>query len=316
MTGDSDSARAYDGKPGCRLSHSQRPRRDPGSGGTRFRERPKKDTIQSYRTVRIRALLKPCGYLTRWLCATGRTLDLIFCSPTLCAATDPPLSLDRRLARSARLVSLDSVLVSPSTDSDDRIRLHKYVIIGPQAAGKSTQCRMLGARFDFVHISVGDIFRWHLESRTKLASRLRLILDSGNLIPDEIVMDVVRHRLEEHDWNYGFVLDGFPRTRAQADFLWQNWDIDNVIYLDVPDDVVINRVRERGQAGWGSGYTKRAETNRDALRRRIRTYHYRTKPLLDLYDQLGILTHIEGNLSISAVFSRVTRSLNLLEGTV
>ncbi len=175
---------------------------------------------------------------------------------------------------------------------------------------------MLAARFDFVHISVGDIFRWHLENRTKLASRLRLILDSGNLIPDEIVMEVVRHRLEEHDWNYGFVLDGFPRTRAQADFLWQNWDIDNVIYLDVPDDIVFDRVRERGRAGWGSGYTKRAETNRGALRRRIRTYHYRTKPLLDLYDQLGILIHVEGNLSISAVFSRITRSLSLLEGSV
>lgn len=194
--------------------------------------------------------------------------------------------------------------------------MHKYVILGPQGSGKSTQCRLLAARFDFVHISVGDIIRWHLENRTKLASKLNLILDSGNLVPDDIVTDLIRRRLQQHDWNYGFLLDGFPRTRAQAYFLWQNWDIDRVIYLDVPDEVTFERVWERGQAGWGSGYTKRAETNREGLRRRIRTYHHRTKPLLDLYDRLGMLAHIEGNLPISAVFSRITRSLDLLEGSV
>ncbi len=194
--------------------------------------------------------------------------------------------------------------------------MHKYVILGPQGSGKSTQCRLLAARFDFVHISVGDIIRWHLENRTKLASKLNLILDSGNLVPDDIVTDLIRKRLQQHDWNYGFLLDGFPRTRAQAYFLWQNWDIDRVIYLDVPDEVTFRRVWERGQAGWGSGYTKRAETNREGLRRRVRTDHHRTKPLLDLYDRLGMLAHIEGNLAISAVFSRITRALNLMEGSV
>ena len=204
----------------------------------------------------------------------------------------------------------------PGDARRNRGTLHKYIVIGPQGSGKSTQSRLLASRFDFVHISVGDIIRWHLEHRTKLASRVRVILDSGNLIPDEIVMDVIRRRLREHDWNYGFVLDGFPRTRAQADFLWQNWDIDRVIYIDVPDEVVFQRVWERGKAGWGSGYTKRAGTNPQALRRRIRNYHLRTKPLLDLYKQLGMLIHVEGNLPISSVFSRITRALGLMEGSV
>lgn len=189
-------------------------------------------------------------------------------------------------------------------------------MIGPQAAGKSTQSRMLAQRFDFVHISIGQIIRWHLEHRTKLASRIRKILDSGNLIPDEIVMEVVRRRLEVHDWNYGFVLDGFPRTRAQAEFLWQNWDIDRVIHIELPDDAVFERVRERGMAGWGSGYTKRADTNPQALRRRIRNYRDRTKPLIDLYDELGILSYVDGCRSISDVFARVTRVLGLAEGPV
>lgn len=189
-------------------------------------------------------------------------------------------------------------------------------MIGPQGSGKSTQSRLLASRFDFVHISASQTLRWHLEQKTKLASRVRLILDSGSLVPDEILVEVLRERLQEHDWNYGFVLDGFPRTRAQADFLLQSWDIDRVVYLDVPDDLVFDRVLARGKAGWGSGYSKRAETNPDALRRRIRHYHHRTKPLLDLYERLGMLVHVDGNLPITGVFSRITRSLDLLEGTV
>ena len=204
----------------------------------------------------------------------------------------------------------------PTRVRSEGARLHKYIVIGPQGSGKSTQSRLLASRFDFVHISVGDIIRWHLEQKTKLASRIRVILDSGNLIPDEIVMDLIRRRLEEHDWNYGFVLDGFPKTKSQADFLWQNWDIDKVIYLNIPDEVVFKRVWERGMAGWGSGYTKRAGPNPEALRRRIRIFHHRTRPLLDLYGQLDMLIHIEGNLPISAVFSRITRSLGLLEGSI
>lgn len=194
--------------------------------------------------------------------------------------------------------------------------MNKYIILGPQGAGKSTQSRLLTERFDFVHISVGDIIRWHLEHCTKLASRIRTILDSGNLIPDEIVMDVVRRRLEQHDWNYGFILDGFPRTRTQAEFLWQNWDIDQVVYIDLPDDIVFRRVWRRGLAGWGSGYTKRADSHPDAVRRRIRNYHHRTKPLLDLYGQLGILAHVDGNHAISGVYSRITRCLDLEEGPI
>ena len=189
-------------------------------------------------------------------------------------------------------------------------------MIGPQGAGKSTQSRMLAARFDLVHISVGRIIRWHLEHRTKLASTIQTILDSGKLIPDEIVLDVVRRRIRQHDWNYGFVLDGFPRTLVQAEFLWQNWDIDRVIYIELPEDLVFERVFTRGKEGWGSGYTKRADADPQALRRRMRNYHRRTQPLLKLYSDLGMLVNIDGNMSISGVFSRITNTLGLHEGPV
>ena len=175
---------------------------------------------------------------------------------------------------------------------------------------------MLAARFDFVHISVGRIIRWHLEHRTKLASRIQAILDSGKLIPDEIVLDVVRRRIQEHDWNYGFILDGFPHTRAQAEFLLQNWDIDRVIYIDLADELVFQRVITRGMQGWGSGYTKRADTDPEASRRRIRNYHRRVQPLLKLYSDLGMLVNIDGNKSISGVFSRITNLMDLRQGSV
>ena len=194
--------------------------------------------------------------------------------------------------------------------------MHKYVIIGPQASGKSTQSRMLATRFDFAQISVGEIIRWHIDHRTKLASRIREILDSGNLIPDEIVMELVRRRLQQHDWNYGFVLDGFPRTKAHADFLRQNWDMDRVVCIDAPDEAVFERVIQRGKEGWGSGYTKRADTNPEVLYRRMRNYHKRTEPILRIYEELGTLVHIDASATISGVFSRITRALGLQHGGV
>ena len=119
--------------------------------------------------------------------------------------------------------------------------MHKYIIFGPQGSGKGTQSQILCDNHDFVHISIGDLFRWHTAHHTKLAARIRRITSSGKLVSDEIVERVVRERLELHDWNYGFVLDGFPRTRAQAEYLFENWNVDKVIYLNIPDEVVHDR---------------------------------------------------------------------------
>ena len=129
--------------------------------------------------------------------------------------------------------------------------MHKYVIFGPQGSGKGTQSQLLCDEYDFVHISIGEIFRWHVAHHSKLAARVKRITDSGRLVPDEIVAEVVRKRLEEHDWNYGFVLDGFPRTLPQAEYLFQNWDIDWVIYLELNDKVVYERIMQRAAIGEG-----------------------------------------------------------------
>ena len=99
--------------------------------------------------------------------------------------------------------------------------MHKYVIMGVQGSGKGTQAAMLKADFDLVHISVGDIFRWHIQSHTKLAARVKRIMAEGQLVSDDIVEEVVRRRLDDHDWNYGFILDGFPVTGNKPSSSWR-----------------------------------------------------------------------------------------------
>lgn len=189
--------------------------------------------------------------------------------------------------------------------------MHKYIICGPQGSGKGTQSRLLCQAHDFVHISIGDIFRWHMAHHTKLAARIRRIMDSGNLVPDEIVENVVRERLEQHDWNFGFVLDGFPRTRPQAEYLFENWDVSNVIYLDIPDEIVHERVMKRAQMGLGSGFTKRADDNPEALKVRLQEYYAKTKPLLELYEKKGLLVTVDGTRGISEVYSDLSKAIGL-----
>jgi len=189
--------------------------------------------------------------------------------------------------------------------------MQKYIIIGPQGSGKGTQAAKLCEDYELEHISIGDIFRWNMAHHTKLAARVRKIMNQGLLVPDEIVEEVVRQRLDQHDWNYGFVLDGFPRTEAQAEYLFENYNLDAAIYLDIPEDVVYERVAHRAKVGEGSGFTKRADDNTDALKVRLREYFEKTAPLLDLFEKKGMLVRIDGTKSIDEVYESLCATLNL-----
>src|SRR2546423_951707 len=125
--------------------------------------------------------------------------------------------------------------------------MRKFVIMGVQGSGKGTQAGMLAADLDLVHMSVGDIFRWHVQQHTKLGAQVRRVMADGELVGDDLVESVVRDRLSQHDWNYGFIVDGFPRNRPQAEFFLESYDIDAVIHLDLPD----SEVRRRGLARRG-----------------------------------------------------------------
>ncbi|HEX4063696.1 MAG TPA: nucleoside monophosphate kinase [Streptosporangiaceae bacterium] len=182
--------------------------------------------------------------------------------------------------------------------------MRKYVIMGVQGSGKGTQSKLLAQDLDLVHISVGDIFRWNVQQHTKLGAQVRRTMAAGELVADETVENVVRRRLTEHDWNYGFIIDGFPRNRRQAEFFLESYDIDGVIELDLPDREVRRRVLNRRLcAGCGVDYNliedspatpgkcdacggelvTREDDTEEALAVRLRDYHEKTNPVLDVF---------------------------------
>lgn len=210
--------------------------------------------------------------------------------------------------------------------------MHKYVIMGVQGCGKGTQAKLLAADFDLVHISVGDIFRWNIQHHTKLAARIKRIVADGKLVPDEIVADIVHARLDEHDWNYGYILDGFPRNRTQAEFFLERFDIDAVIDIRVPDHVVLERVMSRRLcSGCGLDYNlihhrpavadrcdvcggvlvARPDDTAAALRARLADFHTMTRPVLDLFARKELVVRVDGSLPVDEVQAAIRRELAL-----
>src|SRR5919206_4765470 len=123
--------------------------------------------------------------------------------------------------------------------------MRKYVIMGVQGSGKGTQSDMLAQDFDLAQISVGELFRWNVQNHTKMGAQVRRVMAAGELVSDDLVESIVQFRLAQHDWNYGFIIDGFPRNRRQAEFFLESYDIDGVIHLDLPDQEVRRRVLAR-----------------------------------------------------------------------
>jgi adenylate kinase len=182
--------------------------------------------------------------------------------------------------------------------------MRKYVIMGVQGSGKGTQSQMLVRDLDLVHISVGDIFRWNVQNHTKMGAQVRRVMAEGRLVGDDLAESVVRDRLTQHDWNYGFIIDGFPRNRRQSEFFLESYDIDGVIYLDLPDSEVRRRVLARrlcsncgmdynllanspAVAGkcdvCGGELVRREDDTEEALAVRLQEYHEKTNPVLELF---------------------------------
>ncbi len=182
--------------------------------------------------------------------------------------------------------------------------MRKYVIMGIQGSGKGTHAKMLARDFDLEHIAVGDIFRWNVQHRTKLGAQVKRTMAAGLLVGDDLVESVVKQRLSEHDWNYGFIIDGFPRSERQAEFFLESYDLDGVIYLDLPDSEVERRVLARRLcASCGMDYNlidnspsndgrcdacggeliQREDDTQEALAVRLREYHEKTNPVLEIF---------------------------------
>jgi adenylate kinase len=212
--------------------------------------------------------------------------------------------------------------------------MYKYIIMGIQGCGKGTQAKLLCDKYDFVHISIGDLFRWHIANHTKLAAKVNRIISKGQMVGDDLVAKVVSERLTWHNWNYGFVLDGYPRNFTQAEFLFESYNINGVIHLDAPDSLVTERVMARrvcSKCGLdynlighrpkvegvcdvcGGRLMQRSDDHPEAIQKRIEDYHVKTEPMLAFFRRINILHSVDATRAIPDVFEAIRKSLGLPE---
>ena len=183
------------------------------------------------------------------------------------------------------------------------------VILGPPGAGKGTQGKLIAAEAGIPHINTGDMFRAECAAGTELGEKVKSILDDGDLVPDELTIEVVRARLAQDDTTDGFILDGFPRTLAQAEALDQvlaeldGGELSAVLDFEIPDEIAVQRLLGR------AAVEGRSDDLPDLIRHRLDVYHEKTEPLVEYYRTRGLLVPIHADLSVEEVFSEVQQVL-------
>ena len=182
------------------------------------------------------------------------------------------------------------------------------ILLGPPGAGKGTQGHLLSERYHIPEISTGDILRAAVRQGTPLGQEAKRYMDSGALVPDEVIIGIVRERLCQDDTKAGFILDGFPRTVPQAEALTRLAEeqascIEHVISIEVPEEELLQRLAGRRQI------EDRHDDAEEAIRHRLEVYHRETAPLIDYYRQRGLLRSIPGIGTIDEILQRITAVL-------
>lgn len=211
----------------------------------------------------------------------------------------------------------------------------RLILLGPPGAGKGTQAIKISDEYSIPHISTGDIFRENIKNDTELGKKAKSFMDKGQLVPDELVIEIVKDRLSKEDCKVGFLLDGFPRTVAQANSLSEELEklgmsLDNVINIVVESDDLIERAvgrrvckdcgasyhikfnpsKKEGVCDRCDGSTyQRDDDTEETVKNRINVYTEQTKPLTDYYNDKKILLNIDGNKSIDSVFGDIVKEL-------
>lgn len=200
-------------------------------------------------------------------------------------------------------------------------------LFGPQGSGKGTQANILTDKLNIPHISTGDLFRIAIESKTQLGQQVEAILQSGELVPDQLTFDLLKDRISQNDCSAGFILDGFPRTLNQARMLDQYSQITHIVVLDISDQESIKRLTNRRyDLKTGAIYNlytspkppkaiehelvQRADDTEEAIKTRLQNYHTETEPLFAYYKERVI--HINGEQSIDRVAQDIAKALNIL----
>jgi adenylate kinase len=183
------------------------------------------------------------------------------------------------------------------------------LLLGVQGSGKGTQAKRIASDYGLAHIATGDMLREAISAGTELGRRVKPILESGELVPDDLMIELIRDKLQQDDAQKGFVLDGFPRTMAQAEALDSMLsEIDRplsvVFELQVPDEVAIERLSRRSEE------EGRADDTPEAIQKRIDLYHQETEPLVSHYRLAGHLVGIHGDRPENEVFAEIQQALD------
>ena len=182
------------------------------------------------------------------------------------------------------------------------------LLLGPQGAGKGTQGKLVASEHGIPHVATGDMLRAAMAADSDLGRRVRPIYDAGGLVPDDLMIALIRERLGDEDAREGFVLDGFPRTMPQAEALEEmlreiNRDLDVVFEFQIPDEVGRERMLKR------AAEEGRTDDTPEAIDERLRLYHEETKPLIEYYRTRGNLVGVHGDRPVNQVFSEIQQTL-------
>lgn len=209
----------------------------------------------------------------------------------------------------------------------------KLILLGAPGAGKGTQAEVVCKKLDIPNISTGNIIRESLKAQTELGKKAKSYIDAGDLVPDQIVIDIIKERLMNQDCKNGFILDGFPRTVPQAQALDNmGIEIDRVVDIEVPDEKIEYRLSGRRVCGdCGSSYhllykptkldgicdncsgeiIQRKDDELETVKQRLKVYHDQTEPLKDYYDQRGKLFIVEGQEEIKDTTTLTLQALEI-----